>query len=378
MTIISKDIYLSMIKYLRGNKRFITKIFSIIILLLIHYIFCTYFIIVYDMHNGKIINVEKFFYLKDIPSNPNDPLILKEKESLLNLLSINSGHEIKSVNTLFIKAKNRFGNQLIVIGKAIFYCTILKCKRIILDKYNWFIHNTIFYEKYNLTISKDNGTLFKRKNIIYDISSNWLWYYSYIKPEITIDILKTEILNNLPKIETKSNELYIHIRSGDIFHKSKYHNKFYSQPPLCFYEAIIHNFTFNNIFIISENTNNPIINELLFKFPNITFSQHKIEVDMAYLIYAYNLVGSISTFINMIIRLNDNLKNFFEYDLPTLSSKILHCHHSYFKTFKNVQYIKMEPSKNYKIIMDVWKNTDLQLKTMFNETCLNNFKFYYD
>ena len=292
-------------------------------------------------------------------------------------MSINSGHEIKSVNTLFIKAKNRFGNQLIVIGKAIFYCSVLKCKRIILDKYNWFIHNTIFYEKYNLTISKDNGTLFKRKNIIYDISSNWLWYYSYIKPEIRIDILKTEILNNLPKIETKSNELYIHIRSGDIFHKSKYHNKFYSQPPLCFYEAIIHNFTFNNIFIISENTNNPIINELLFKFPNITFSKNKIEIDMAYLIYAYNLVGSISTFINMIIRLNDNLKNFFEYDLPTLSSKILHCHHSYFKPFKNVQYIKMEPSENYKIIMDVWKNTDLQLKTI-NETCLNNFKFYND
>ena len=98
--------------------------------------------------------------------------------------------------------------------------------------------------------------MFKRKNIIYDISSNWLWYYSYIKPEIRIDILKTEILNNLPKIETKSNELYIHIRSGDIFHKSKYHNKFYSQPPLCFYEAIIHNFTFNNIFIISENISN--------------------------------------------------------------------------------------------------------------------------
>ena len=212
-------------------------------------------------------------------------------------MSINSGHEIKSVNTLFIKAKNRFMIQLIVIGKAIFYCSVLKCKRIILDKYNWFIHNTIFYEKYNLTISKDNGTLFKRKNIIYDISSNWLWYYSYIKPEIRIDILKTEILNNLPKIETKSNELYIHIRSGDIFHKSKYHNKFYSQPPLCFYEAIIHNFTFNNIFIISENTNNPIINELLFKFPNITFSKNKIEIDMAYLIYAYNLVGSISTFI---------------------------------------------------------------------------------
>ena len=80
MTIISKDIYLSMIKYLRGNKRFIIKIFSIIILLLIHYIFCTYFIIVYDMHNGKIINVDKFFNLKDIPSNPNDPLILKEKQ----------------------------------------------------------------------------------------------------------------------------------------------------------------------------------------------------------------------------------------------------------------------------------------------------------
>ena len=77
---------------------------------------------------------------------------------------------------------------------------------------------------------------------------------------------------------------------------------------------------------------------------------------------------------NMIIRLNDNLKNFFEYDLPTLSPKILHCHHSYFKPFKNVQYIKMGPSNNYKIIIDIWKNTDLQLKTI-NETCLNNLNF---
>ena len=251
MTIISKDIYLSIIKYLRGKKRIITKIFSIFLLLLIHFILYSYFIIVYDMHNGKIINVDKFFNLKDIPSNPNDPLILKEKDSLLNILSINSGHEIKSVNTLFIKAKNRFGNQLIVIGKALFYCGILKCKRIILDKYNWFIQKTIYYEKYNLTISKVKDALFKRKNIIYDISSNLLFYYSYIKPEIRIDILKTEIFKNLPKIETKSNELYIHIRSGDIFHKSNNHNKFYSQPPLCFYEEIIHNFSFNNIFIMS-------------------------------------------------------------------------------------------------------------------------------
>ena len=62
-------------------------------------------------------------------------------------------------------------------------------------------------------------------------------------------------------------DLYIHLRSGDIYKKNA-HGK-YSQPPLCFYSNILNNFNFGNIYLISNDNNNPIINRLTKKYNNI-------------------------------------------------------------------------------------------------------------
>ena len=128
-----------------------------------------------------------------------------------------------------------------------------------------------------------------------EFSDNFLYYLGFIKPEFRINILKNEILNNIPKVKTNINDLYIYIRSGDIFNNP---NKFYSQPPLCFYVKIINNNKFNNIYIIAEDKNNRIIDELINKFPKIKYNKNILKIDIAYLIYAYNLVGGVSTFIN--------------------------------------------------------------------------------
>ena len=115
-----------------------------------------------------------------------------------------------------------------------FYCEIIKCKNIILNKdYFWFIKNNITISDYNITISVDD---YKNYNnsiaLIYD---SWDLFFSFfkIKPEIRIHYLRNEIILNLPKILTHEKDLFIHIRSGDIFF-SIIHSP-YAQPPLCFY-----------------------------------------------------------------------------------------------------------------------------------------------
>lgn len=70
-----------------------------------------------------------------------------------------------------------------------------------------------------------------------------------------MNIIKKEIIKNIPEFKIKINSLYIYIRSGDIFIKTN--NKLYSQPPLCFYQIIINNNIinkkFDDIYIIAKD-----------------------------------------------------------------------------------------------------------------------------
>lgn len=361
------------IRFWRINKIQL-KFISIILFISVSYFAKTFIITLTNIPNIEKIDVNKFLNLIDKPISPNHPLILKEKQNLLNLLSNYSGHVIKNVNTIFYSPNNRFGNQLIIISKIIFFCEILGCKRIILNrKNNWFIKNKIDYAKYNMTIETGIKSDCKKKKTIFDISINWFYYYSFIKPELKINVIKNEILSNIPKITTNPNDLYIHIRSGDIFENNNLCNEYYSQPPLCFYQTIISNNKFRKIYIISEDTKNPVINKLIQSNPSILYNKNDIKMDISYLVYAYQIIGSFSTFLNIIIRMNDNLKYLWEYNLPSMKSKIIHCHHSCIKPFKNIIYYIMEPSDNYKKVMTRWNCSKVQLALMINEKCNNTF-----
>lgn len=332
-------------------------------------------VIVRNNPDAVEINVNQFFRLVDKPLNPEHPLIVKEKKKLLNYLSYYSNHKINEVNIFFYGSKNRFGNQIIMISKIIFFCELLGCKKIILDKStNWFIKNKIHYSQYNMSIETGYRFNYENKHTLIDLSTNWLYYFSYIKPELRIDVIKQEILNNIPNFVTNPKDLYIHIRSGDIFEKGmKYGKSFYSQPPLCFYKMIISSFKFKSIYIIAINDNNPVINKLIQDIPSINYKQSNIKIDIAYLVNAHNIVASFSTFLFSIIRLNDKLKYIWEYNLSSTKSKIIHGYHSYFKPFKNITYYIMEPSENYKAIMNIWNGSKSQLEIMINEKCNNAF-----
>ena len=198
-----------------------------------------------------------------------------------------------------------------------------------------------------------------------------MFYPKIIKPEIKIQFIKEEIIKNLPKVKIESHSLYIHIRGGDIFKNLPL--KYYSQPPLCFYEKIINKTTFNNIYIVSMDSSNIIVNILKNKYSNIIHNINSLEYDISLLCHAFNIVLSVSSFSIAVTKLNDFLKNIWEYDIMRLSEKFLLLHHHLFSS--KIQYTihTMKPSDLYRSKMFSWKKSYEQIKLMIEDKCPNDF-----
>lgn len=130
----------------------------------------------------------------------------------------------------------------------------------------------------------------------------------------------------MPFIITNKNDLYIHIRGGDIFNYYPPH-PLYAQPPFCYYEKVIKSKAFNNIYIISSDNSNIVIRYLLIKYNKIIHNINNIEYDISLLSHAYNIAISSSSFALSAIKLNDNLRELWEYDIIRLSSKLFFLHH---------------------------------------------------
>ena len=172
-------------------------------------------------------------------------------------------------------------NYLIILNKVIFYCEIIGCKKILLNKkIYWFIRKKIIIKKYKISIETANKRDYIKSSAIIDKSHIFFGYFHLLYPQYKSYILKDEILRNLPIIKTNPNNIYIYIRSGDIF--KKFH-KGYFQPPLCFYKKILNYFKFKKIFIIAEDSNNPVINKLLVQFPNVIYNKNSLIYDISYL-----------------------------------------------------------------------------------------------
>ena len=322
--------------------------------------------------NNKIkgIIIKKKLQLKIknrlIKFQKNHPLILKEKHDLLTYISNITGRKISRVKSIFLNYTEKFGNQLILLNKVIFFCEILRCKKIILNKnIYWFLKRKIIDREYNMIIEIDKESNYRNKDIIIDNTRNFFWYFNIFEPEYRPNLIQKELINNLPKIKVNPNALYVYIRSGDIF-INFYRD--YIQPPLCFYRLLLSYFKFNQIYLIAENENNPVISQLLIQFPNIIFQKNSIKLDISYLINAYNIVGAYSTFLNYIIKYNDNLKSFWYFDFKfnnfyyyIFFSFILYHHVNQYKMYESNYYKVMQKCSTIKCKKDI----------MINYTCSN-------
>ena len=214
---------------------------------------------------SKINEVKSYinYYSKLETLDSKISLLPKFKKNIYKMfMKKNINNKTKNVNSIYVDVDFRFGNLISFLNKLLYYCEIIKCKFIILnEKKFWFIDKTINIKYQNMTIMKGNDSFYNESCVFK--KKPWQIYFTTffnIKTPIRIYLLKNQILNNLPKILSNSEELYIHIRSGNIF-KSYFHG-FYSQPPFCFYERVLKNFSFKKVILIAQDTHNPIVIKL--------------------------------------------------------------------------------------------------------------------
>jgi len=313
--------------------------------------------------------INKYLTLKNL----NDTLfVIKEKKSILELFSKYAGRNITSVDNIYFEVGCNFGNCIVLLNKILFYCEIIDCKTIILDEnIFWYVKNQIVYGKNNISIKVGKKKDFKNSSLLYYSSPSIFYSFFYIKPEIRIDLIRNEIIKNLNKVNVDKEDLYIHIRSGDIFF---FAYSPYAQPPFCFYKKILNNYKFNKVYLIAQDKKNPIIDKILSEYTNVIYKQNDLKEDISYLINAYNIVASISSFLISIIQLNYNLEKLFDYNIYKMSEKIYHYHYDLYQ-FPHNNFInyRMEPSPHYNKTMFNWKNNKKQRKLMMIEKCIKNF-----
>ena len=131
-----------------------------------------------------------------------NPIIL-EKNKLLAFLSKCIEKNITKVKYIFLSPGLRFGNKIKHLENVIFYCHILKCKKILLDKKNfWFIRKNLKIKKYKMSIEiKNEKDIMSDNSIIIDKTNNFFYYNNkYTKYEYNIDIFKNEIYSKSSKI----------------------------------------------------------------------------------------------------------------------------------------------------------------------------------
>ena len=323
-------------------------------------LFISFFLIITTIfHNEKNKNVlnDEFLYLDSIKSQI-------EKKNLTSFETIYGGN-------------GNMGNALFIMNNLINICENIKCKNIIIpETLGDIIKNKI---KINFSKHKKNEITIlppsykKEMNITLNLNGYLVFIFRYKdkKHKLFLDTVKDEVLNNLPAYKANPDDLYINIRSGDVFVNIMHSS--YSQPPLCFYQKIIQENKYQNIYLISNGKENPLVDILLKLYPNIKYMHGTSIEDMSVLVNAYNLVLPISSFPYAAIRFNDNLKNLFIYDIMIESELINWYAEDYY--FQNMKFniYKMKPSSNYENIMKgKWKKSKIQLDLMINEDCINN------
>ena len=300
--------------------------------------------------------------LIDFSNISNISLKSELKQKLLKELQTKKQNKnLSQIKGVFVEKSLRYGNSLVLLNNLLYYLN---------SKKNWPIFENITSNTINITLIPKKDIDFNERSITCFHKNN-IYYQKVIKPEVRINRLKYEIKHNLPKIIVNQNDLFIHIRSGDVF-KYKYNKNInYAQPPLCFYISVLNTFKFRKIHIISQDRLNPIIDLLIKNFPEILLTNNSLQEDVSLIMNAYNIVGSISSFFTTIIIFNDNLRQVWEYDLYRLPEKYLHLHRDIYNYQIKYSIYKMNPSKNYKSKMFPWRNTKQQRDLMINEKCKN-------
>lgn len=125
---------------------------------------------------------------------------------------------------------------------------------------------TQYQKEYVLNPFHLNHTKIFRNNIFYNhkkeiINDLIQALHIYKKQDIFKDLFSTTD-NHEEKPCTDPSALYIHIRSTDVYTANNHNTRVHSQPPLSFYLKVIEDNNFEKIYILSDDNNNFIIQNL--------------------------------------------------------------------------------------------------------------------
>ena len=117
--------------------------------------------------------------------------------------------------------------------------------------------------------------------------------------------------------EEGNRDLYIHIRSGDLFRKEAPHFQ-YGQPPLSFYKKVLAYQKWERVFLVYEDQTNPVIAALeeslrLLGMPWKAQSGD-LRSDIEFLCRAKNLVVGRGTFIYPVLCVSPNIQRVFFFE----------------------------------------------------------------
>ena len=331
---------------------------SILIYFIIFPLFKNYYIKIQNLHPINTRNKELTKEINITNIDYDDEFF--QLEEVKNQIII---HNITNVRTIY-GGRGKVGNALIMLNNLINICENIKCKNIIVPKgLQLIIKKPINYTRFNITIFPYEYK--KMIQIDIQLRRHTIYWFNYRKKphKMKLNVIREEVLNNLPKMNPKKNDLYIHIRSGDIFTTNI--RRSYSQPPLCFYQKIINDNKFEKVWIISNGLENPVIFKLLNLYINVKFIQTTLELAISVLVNSYNMAIAASTFSITLISFNMNLKNLFVYNIiPPYSFDLTYLHCTIHKMIPSPKYNKIMESK--------WKNTKEQLDLMIHENCTNS------
>ena len=111
-------------------------------------------------------------------------------------------------------------------------------------------------------------------------------------------------------------------------------------------------------------------------YPQIIFIHGSILEDASILINVYNLILPVSSFPYSLIRLNNNLRKIYIYDIMLEEEKIYFYATNYYFKLDNFNIYVMKPTLTYKTKMKgKWKNTKEQIDLMIKENCFNSSLF---
>ena len=245
----------------------------------------------------KLFNLPDYTYENNIKNDI--------KNQFMNFFSKLKKKNINKLETFFIAQNCYFGNCIITLNNVIFYCEIVGCHKIIFTDHHSLIRHPIYIEKLNITITPHSKVNCYDDTTLCPTFKKWDPFYpTFIKSQIRTQYIREEILRNIPQVKTDPDDLYINIRGGDIFDTMIVAR--YSQPPLCFYEKVINDNKFKNIYIISNDRKNVVLDALINKYNNIVFNHTDYKTDIAMLVfidYVKNFVGCIITFTNLILNI---------------------------------------------------------------------------